>query len=401
MLLNVQLKHSPEGGSEQGVAKYDPMITDATRADEILQRKELEDILANLKKVEAKEKDPNVREDLEIVDKAFHLQFRKDDYELAHKVPFYDASQIVFGGLRTLLDDQVAAERRPAAVVRLRKYAGVEPGYTPFSDVLKQRVIEQMAKPGVVYPSVGEMETELGRDKNYIDGMNQLFLKYKLTGWQQPLTRLTQELADYDTWVRATVMPKGRADFRLAPAEYALALENYGIDLPPDQIAAMAHKAFTDDQAAMAPLAAAVAKEHGWQLTDYRDVVRELKKTQITGDAILPFYKARLTAIEEIVRAKNLVTLPDRPAIIRLATAAETAQQPAPHMTAPPFLHNTGLHLRRGRMDDHGARGAARPRAAVRLDGGAWRKPGARVVCVQLHQRGGLGTLRRVDDAAL
>jgi uncharacterized protein (DUF885 family) len=36
------------------------------------------------------------------------------------------------------------------------------------------------------------------------------------------------------------------------------------------------------------------------------------------------------------------VTLPARPAIIRLATAAETAQQPAPHMQPPPFLHNTG-----------------------------------------------------------
>ena len=36
------------------------------------------------------------------------------------------------------------------------------------------------------------------------------------------------------------------------------------------------------------------------------------------------------------------MTLPDRPAIIRLATAAETAQQPAPHMKPPPFLHNTG-----------------------------------------------------------
>lgn len=46
--------------------------------------------------------------------------------------------------------------------------------------------------------------------------------------------------------------------------------------------------------------------------------------------------------IEKIIAAKNLVTLPGRPAIIRLATPAETAQQPAPHMTPPPFLHNTG-----------------------------------------------------------
>jgi uncharacterized protein (DUF885 family) len=342
MLLDVQLKHSPEGGSRQGLAKFDPLITDATRADEIVQRKELVDILANLKKAEAKEKDANVREDLEILQKTFDLQFRQDDYQLAHKVPFVDASAAIFGGLKTLLDDQVPVDRRPAAVIRLRKYAGVEPGFKPFSDVLKQRVMEQMAKPGVVYPSVGEMETELGRDKNYIDGLEQLFTKYKLTGWEEPFGKLREELADYDTWIRATVLPKARADFKLAPEEYALSLESYGVGLPPEQLSDMAHKAFTDDQAQMQTLAAQVAKDHGWSMTDYRDVIRELKKTQITGDAILPFYKARLKAIEDIIVAKNLVTLPDRPAIIRLASAAETAQQPAPHMVPPPFLHNTG-----------------------------------------------------------
>jgi uncharacterized protein (DUF885 family) len=71
-------------------------------------------------------------------------------------------------------------------------------------------------------------------------------------------------------------------------------------------------------------------------------VIRQLKKQQITGDAILPFYEARLKAIEAIVDKQKLVTLPTRPAIIRLATPAETAQQPAPHMQPPPFLHNTG-----------------------------------------------------------
>src|ERR1017187_9081747 len=342
MLLDVQLKHSPEGGSRQGLAKYDPLITDATRADEIVQRKELEDIRANLKKVEAKEKNKDVREDLEIVQKTFNLQFRQDDYQLAHKVPFIDASQAVFGGLRTLLDDQVPAERRPAAVIRLRKYAGVEPGFKPFADLLKQRVMEQMAKPGVVYPSVGEIETELGRDKNYVDGLQKLFQTYKLAGWQEPFAKLRQELADYDTWIRATVLPKARTDIKLAPEEYALALESYGIDIPPAQLAVRAHQEFTAIQAEMAPLAAQVAKEHGWKSTDYRDVIRELKKKQITGDATLPFYKARLKAIENAIVANKLVTLPSQPANVRLATVAETAQEPAPHMVSPPLLHNTG-----------------------------------------------------------
>ena len=342
MLLDVQLKYSPEGGSRQGVAKYDAQITDPTRAAEIAQRKDLEGVLATLSKAEKKEKDENVREDLEILQKTFNLQFRGQDYQFAHKVQLIDPSAAVYAGLQSLLDDRVAAERRPAAVIRLRKYAGVEPGFKPFPDLLKQRMMEQMAKPGVVYPSVGEIETQLGRDKNYVDALQQLFRTYNLAGWQEPFAKLSKELADYDTWIRAAVLPKARTDIKLAPEEYALALENYGIDIPPAQLAAMAHQEFTAVQAEMAPLAAQVAKEHGWKSTDYRDVIRELKKKQITGDATLPFYKARLKAIENIIVANKLVTLPSQPAIIRLATVAETAQEPAPHIVSPPLLHNTG-----------------------------------------------------------
>ena len=71
-------------------------------------------------------------------------------------------------------------------------------------------------------------------------------------------------------------------------------------------------------------------------------MIRELKKQQLVGDAILPFYENRLKQIERIIIEHQIVTLPDRPAKIRIATAAETAQQPAPHMVPPPFLHNTG-----------------------------------------------------------
>ena len=70
--------------------------------------------------------------------------------------------------------------------------------------------------------------------------------------------------------------------------------------------------------------------------------MRDLKKQQLVGDAILPFYENRLKQIEKIIVEHQIVTLPDRPARIRIASAAETAQQPAPHMVAPPFLDNTG-----------------------------------------------------------
>ncbi|HYC09283.1 MAG TPA: DUF885 family protein, partial [Steroidobacteraceae bacterium] len=341
-LLDVEFEHTPEQGSRQGLAKFDDRISHPTLADEMAKRHELEAVLAKLDAARARESDKRVQQDLDILHKAYDLKFRTEDYELAHEVPFLNASEQVFQGLHGLLDDQVAAERRPAAVVRLRKYAGDEPGSTPVTEVFKQRELEQIAKPDVLFPSKGEMETELGRNSNYVEGIGALFSKYKLTGWEAAYAKLKAELADYDAWVRQNILPRARTDFRLPPQKYALDFEQYGIDIPPAKIAAMAHAAFTEYQHEMAPLAAQVAKAKGLPASDYRAVITGLKRTQITGEAILPFYRNRLHEIEQIIVAHHLVTLPDRPAIIRLATAAETAQQPAPHMVPPPFLHNTG-----------------------------------------------------------
>ena len=342
MLLSVQLEHSPEQGSQQGVAKFDDRISDPSRADEVVERREFEAALTKIKAARASVRDKNVQEDIDILQRHFNLQFRIEDFELAREVPFHNASAQVFRGLRGLLDDQVPEQRRTAALVRLRKYAGVEPGYKPFTERLKERENEQIAKPGVIFPSKEEVETELGRNSNYVEGIASLFKKYNLTGWEPEYEKLKVQLADYDTWVKANILPKARTDFRLPPEKYALAFEGYGIDIPPAQIAKMAHAAFVQYQAEMAPLAARIANANGYPSSDYRAVIAELKKKQITGEAILPFFENRLHEIEKIIVAKNLVTLPGRPAIIRLATPAETAQQPAPHMTPPPFLHNTG-----------------------------------------------------------
>jgi uncharacterized protein (DUF885 family) len=342
MVLTVEMKHHPEDGTRQGLSKYDELVQQPTLADEDQQRKETEQVVTKLKAALANEKRKEVAQDLEIILRRVELEFREQDYERNHKVPFMNASAIVFGGIHPLLDDQTPAQRRPAAVARIRKYAGLEPGYKSLAEILRQRVTEQMAKPGVVYPAKVEIETELGRNSHYLEGMASLCAKYKLTGWEEPYAKLKSQLVDYDAWTKATVLPKARDDFRLPPEEYALALENYGIDIPPEQMASLAHQGFTEIQEEMKPIAAQIAMERKLPSSDYRDVIRELKKKQLVGDAILPFYEDRLKQIEKIIAEKRLVTLPDRPARIRIATAAETAQQPAPHMSPPPFLHNTG-----------------------------------------------------------
>ena len=325
-----------------GIGQYDTKVSQPTLANEDEERKETEAVLAKLKSAAAEKQQEDVAEDLQIMIRRVNLNFKRQDFQRANEVPFFNASQMVFGGVQVLLDEQTPTERRPAAVVRIRDYAGLEPGYTAITEILKQRTTEQMAKPGVVYPARVEIETEMARNSNYVDGIAALMQKYKLTGWEEPFAKLKPQLTDYDAWVRATVLPKARDDFRLPPEHYALDMENYGIDIPPAQLAAMAHQAFTEIQGEMKSIAPQIAKQRNLPSSDYRDVIRELKKQQLVGDAILPFYQERLKQIEKIIIEQQIVTLPDRPARIRIATAAETAQQPAPHMVPPPFIHNTG-----------------------------------------------------------
>ena len=91
---------------------------------------------------------------------------------------------------------------------------------------------------------------------------------------------------------------------------------------------------------ALAPLVAKARKLPPG--SDYRAVLRALKKQQIANASVLPLYTRRLAALEDIVRREHVVTLPQRKASIRLASEAESAMQPAPHMNPPRLIGNTG-----------------------------------------------------------
>jgi uncharacterized protein (DUF885 family) len=263
--------------------------------------------------------------------------------ELGEKydLPYINVTQIIYNGVSSLLDDQVPEARRGAALVRLRKYVGLVQGYEPLATQAKARSAD-WALPGQIGPAKIEVQSDLARADFFVNGIEKLFVKYKIAGYEEPFAKLKQQLTDYNAWVKQEILPKARTDFRLPPEEYAFALERFGIDIPPDQLTAMAHKAFIEYQDEMKPIAAQIAKQRGMASSDYRDVVRELKKDQLVGDAILPHYQQRLKDIETVIVREHIVTLPNRPARIKLATPAETAQQPAPHMVPPPLLNNTG-----------------------------------------------------------
>jgi hypothetical protein len=342
LLIDLDKKYSPEFGSYEGLAEYDTLVSVPTYANLMAERKEDEALLLKYKSALTTERNPHVLQDLKILIAYLELGFRQQDYELKRQVPYLNPTLMVYSGLQMLLDDQTPPARRPAAVMRIRKYAGLEKGSVPITEILRDRIQRQMAGKNMVYPSKQKMEVALARNASIVAGIEALCKKYKLTGWEGPYEKLRMQMQEYDRWVSNNVLPTARTDFRMPAEEYVLAFEQYGIDIPPAEIAKMAHEAFTQVQSEMKPIAAEIARQRHLPSADYRDVIRALKKEQLHGDSIMPVYETHLGEIEDLIRKHQLVTLPGRPAMMRIATPAETAQQPAPHMVPPPFLNNTG-----------------------------------------------------------
>ena len=342
VLLKEIARYSPESAGAYGLDMYDREILDLRPKLYERSTKTGKEAVATLEGRLAQEKDPLVRQDLNIILKTKRDNLHQSEVYHNRVLPYFSMTQTVFQGIRSLLDDQVEASRRPAALIRLRRYAGMEPGYQPAASLAESIIRERMAVPGLLGPARVEIEKDLGNSKFYVDGIGELFVKYKIEGYEPAYEKLKSQLAGYDEFVKQEILPLSRKDFRLPPELYQLRLDQYGGDIPPAELAAKAHAAFTEIQGEMQTLAAQIAKERGYPSADYRDVIHELKKQQIVGEAILPHYESRLRDIESIIRKERLVTLPDRPARIRIASAAESASVPAPNMHPPRLVGNQG-----------------------------------------------------------
>jgi uncharacterized protein (DUF885 family) len=341
LLLQVQARFAPEFAARQGIPGLDDQISDFTPGHQQRLRDAIKQVLAELDKRLAAEKDPMVAQDLQIIIDAAKRQIKGSELHEKLEVPYRNLPLLVFSSMRALLEPQIAAERRPAALVRLRKYLGLDGGQASIVQLSQTDTRDGLQK-GLLAPARLEVENDLDTSEPLLAGIDKLFKEFNIAGADDALAEMHKQLEAYLQFVRSEVLPKAREDFRLPPELYAFNLLQVGVDIPADDLARRAHKAFVEIQAEMQTVAGKLAKERGYPSSDYRDVIKELKKKQIPDDQVLDFYVHRLAQIEGLIRTQRLVTLPDRPARIRLGTPAENAQQPAPHMVPPRLIGNTG-----------------------------------------------------------
>ena len=340
-VLEMEAVFAPEGASSSGLEQYDglamdlgPDLTDRYLARARATRTELQAALE-------RETDPNIRQDLQILIQSLEEGIEGTQLSDRLMISWYNIPQAIFSNVSNLLDEQMAPERQRKAVELLQRYTGTYPDTAPIAQLAKDRFADSLGE-GKVGPYRGNVEDELAKFDTYVTGVHELFERFEIDGAEDALAALDRQVADYAEWTRAEVLPVAREDYRLPPEIYAYRLKTIGIDIPPEELMSRARKGFYETRANMQALAPRVAAKFGFDKTDYPAVIKALKRDVIAQNELEAHYGSVNDKLETIVEREGIVTLPDYEMKMRLATPAETAVQPAPHMQPPRLIGNQG-----------------------------------------------------------
>jgi uncharacterized protein (DUF885 family) len=331
----------PEMASFMGVTEADSQCSNITKAQNDKFISTLQSSKKTLQQALKTEKLLPVMQDISILIGDIDQTIATEALDAKYRLPWNDIPLIVFSGVSALLDEQMPEVRKQAAIARLACYVG-KAGAPALTEQAKKLFETALVNKTLIGPTKEKVEQALARTDTLIKGLQKLFDKNEFAQANDNMLLLKQQIEDYSQWAETTVIPHSRDGFRLPAEIYALKLKTVGIDIAPELLIERAKASYMITKANMQALAPLVAKKFDLPSSDYRDVIQALKKESIANDKIEHHYREINTKLEQIISQQRVVDLPKRDMIMRLASAAEAAGSPAPHMLPPPFIGNTG-----------------------------------------------------------
>ena len=340
-LIEFQAGFSPEGASRSGYEQYDGLTFDNSADANERYVAGARQLLAEFRTAMERETNPYVKQDLAILIDSLRRSILSSELNDRMMLDWGELPQGIFYSIGAILSDQTAENRRASALQLLRRYTGVADGFAPYTETAKAR-FEESRGDGKIGPYRVEVEESIGKIPTFAAGIRELFEKYDIDGADEALDAMDAQFADYGEWTREVVLPAARDEARLPEELYALNLQNVGIDMDPREAMSEARRGFYEIRAQMEALAPQIAEKYGWAETDMASVMTRLKQQTIPNDEIEDYYRNVNRELEAKIRANDIVSLPDSELQMRVASAAESAAQPAPHMRPPRLIGNTG-----------------------------------------------------------
>ncbi|SFO93908.1 DUF885 domain-containing protein [Qipengyuania nanhaisediminis] len=339
--IALQASFFPTGASSAGYEQYDGLVNDMSLDRDERYVAASRALIAEYEAAKQVETNPYVLQDLQILIDSLEMDNERIELSNRETLEFAEVGQAMFGNIGQLLSDQTAEHRRAKALELLQRYTGLWPDTQPMTELAKAR-FEASRGEGKMGPYRVEVEESVGKIPTFVAGIRELFAKYEIEGADEALDAMEAQLTDYGEWTTATVVPAARTDPRLPEELYALRLREVGIEMDPREAMSRARRGFYEIRAQMEALAPQIAAKYGWEETDMASVMAGLKAMTIPNDEIEDFYRAVNAKLEAQIRAHDIVSLPDYEMNMRVASQAESAAQPAPHMRPPRLIGNTG-----------------------------------------------------------
>src|SRR5688572_9224679 len=168
VLIDAMARFSPEFASSIGLTAYDDDVLDLGPRLAERRKAALEAAKAELARRLAVERDPLVKQDLELMIDSANRQLDAVVMEDRYVLPWTEAPRTVFGGVQRVLDKQFPRERHLAALERLRRYAGLAPGSKPVTTLARERYEEKAANRELLGPMKAEVEQGLANTPTYL-----------------------------------------------------------------------------------------------------------------------------------------------------------------------------------------------------------------------------------------
>jgi hypothetical protein len=208
-------RYSPEESTELGDESFDTAVSDFKPRAYERELADTERRLAELRRTRTLERDPKVKQDLDILIDSREKKIATMKLERRYLLGYTNVGELVYNGLQTLLDARNKPARQQLALQRLKRYAGREPGFAPIATLVRERSEERLGDKSLTGPYVNEVEEALRNNATYMDGIADMFRKANIQGWEDDFAALGGQVRAYDDFVRARILPRARKEVRL------------------------------------------------------------------------------------------------------------------------------------------------------------------------------------------
>ncbi len=344
-------KRYPEWGSTQGLDEFDTAISLPDRRENGQRQRWLKTQRAWARKKrfeQNKAGNGGVAYDLKLLMKWIDLEIEQCEINANEKpVTIYGGAFSLFESLAPLANPSGPQHRKDALIVRLDRYIhgdSSQKNQRSWVDAAIQTIEWQLNRNYRVLAAKEQIQSILDAAAPSLEAIEAFLVS---TGVEERLWRgnfqtLTQQVDRYSAFLTKTVLPKARSYQRVSERRYNFMLRQQGVDASAEELIRLSNEHFPIVFADFQALAKGIQEKYRLESANPRDVVAFLEKqAKTSGQEALQMYQNIAAEIQAAI--SDIITLPNTPPQVRLATEVEAVAYPYAFYTETPILKHHGI----------------------------------------------------------